>query len=417
MRLLTKNTLVLLAVTLIIFVAGGFVFYSQLKKIMNEEAVEALYIKKSEIENYITKNKKLPESISLEELLIFVESKNPSKESLNDRMIYIEEEQEDMPYKQLSFNVAFEDKNYKCTVSKSLLEADDLIETIFQSFSIIIGLLIIVFVSINYLFSKQIWKPFFKTLKQINDYEIENHQVLNFESNGAKEFEQLNEAIKKMTQKISNDFNNLKSFTENASHELQTPLSIIKNKIELLLQTEGLTEELAKQLLEISQTTNRLSKLNQTLLLMTKIENNQFTNTETINLSNIVTNKLKQFEDLIEIKQLTITSSIDNITVLIHPMLADIIVSNLLSNAIKYTPEKGEIKINLNTSSFTISNNGAPLKAKDNELFTRFYKENEDSASTGLGLALVKQIASINKHKVNYGYLNSSHTFTYFFHD
>jgi signal transduction histidine kinase len=417
MRLLTKNTLVLLAVTLIIFVAGGFVFYSQLKKIMNEEAVEALYIKKSEIENYITKNKKLPESISLEELLIFAESKNLSKESLNDRMIYIEEEQEDMPYKQLSFNVVFEDKNYTCTVSKSLLEADDLIETILQSFSIIIGLLIIVFVSINYLFSKQIWKPFFKKLKKINDYEIENHQVLNFESNGAKEFEQLNEAIKKMTQKISNDFNNLKSFTENASHELQTPLSIIKNKIELLLQTEGLTDELAKQLIEISQTTNRLSKLNQTLLLMTKIENNQFTNTETINFSNIVTNKLKQFEDLIEIKQLTITSSIDNITVLIHPMLADIIVSNLLSNAIKYTPEKGEIKINLNTSIFTISNNGAPLKAKDNELFTRFYKENEDSTSTGLGLALVKQIAAINKHKVNYGYLNSSHTFTYFFHD
>ena len=155
MRLLTKNTLVLLAVTLIIFVAGGFVFYSQLKKIMNEEAVEALYIKKSEIENYITKNKKLPESISLEELLSFAESKNPSKESLNDRMIYIVEEQEDMPYKQLSFNVVFEDKNYMCTVSKSLLEADDLIETILQSFSIIIGLLIIVFVSINYLFSKQ----------------------------------------------------------------------------------------------------------------------------------------------------------------------------------------------------------------------------------------------------------------------
>ena len=117
MRLLTKNTLVLLAVTLIIFVAGGFVFYSQLKKIMNEEAVEALYIKKNEIENYITKNKKLPESISLEELLIFAESKNPSKESLNDRMIYIKEEQEDMPYKQLSFNVVFEDKHYTCNVS------------------------------------------------------------------------------------------------------------------------------------------------------------------------------------------------------------------------------------------------------------------------------------------------------------
>ncbi len=417
MRLLTKNTRVLLVVTLIVFSAGGFIFYSHLRSIMNEESIEALYIKKAEVEKYIAKNRKLPESISLEELLSFSESSTQLAESLTDRMIYIEEEKEEMPYKQISFNIMFEGKNYKCTISKSLFESDDLIETIFQTFSIIMGLLIVVFVTINFLFSKTIWKPFFKTLKQINDYEIDKHQVLNIESNGTKEFQQLNEAIKKMTQKISNDFNNLKSFTENASHELQTPLAIIKNKTEILLQTEGLTEEQAKQLIEISQTANRLSKLNQTLLLMSKIENNQFTYTETINFTDVVTNKLKQFEDLIEMKQLSIIRSLDKAIVTIHPMLADIIVSNLLSNAIKYTPEKGEIKLELNTSSFKISNHGEPLKATKDELFTRFYKGNEDSTSTGLGLALVKQIALMNKHKVNYDYLNSSHTFTYFFQD
>jgi signal transduction histidine kinase len=415
MRLLTKNTLVLLFVTLTIFSAGGFVFYNQLKNIMNEEAVEALYIKKSEIENYITKNKKLPKSISLEELLSFTKSTNACKESLNDQIIYIEEEQEEMPFKQLCFNVVFEGKNYTCSISKSLLETDDLIETIFHSFAIIVAFLSIVFIFTNYLFSQQIWKPFFNTLEQIKDYEIEKHQVLNLEFKGIKEFQQLNEAINKMTQKISNDFNNLKSFTENASHEMQTPLAIIKNKIELLLQTEGLSNEQAKQLIEISQTANRLSKLNQTLLLLSKIDNNQFVQTETVNFTNLVAKKLKQFEDLIEIKQLKIILSMDHVTVTFHPMLADIIVSNLVSNAIKYTPAKGEVKLSLSNSCFQISNHGAPLKAKGNELFSRFYKENEASTSTGLGLALVKQIATINKHKLNYEYVNTYHTFIYFF--
>ncbi|MES2836235.1 MAG: HAMP domain-containing sensor histidine kinase [Bacteroidota bacterium] len=413
MRLLTKNTLVLLFVTLIVFSAGGFIFYSQLKAIINEEAEEALFIKKNEIKTYVLKNKKLPESILLEEVLRFSETIMSVTESLADTIIYIENE--NLPFKQLSFNVELNKKNYQCTISKSLFEADDLVETIFQSFSIIIGLLIIVFITINFLFSKTIWKPFFKTLHQINEYDLEKHQVLNIEPIATKEFNQLNEAIKKMTQKIANDFNNLKSFTENASHELQTPLAIIKSKAEILLQTEGLNSEQAKQIIEINQTVSRLSKLNQTLLLISKIENNQFSAAENLSFTNLVSNKLKQFEDLIEMKQLKIDSALESVMVTIHPMLADIIVSNLLSNAIKYTDKNGEIKINLNSTCFKISNQGKPLKANPEKLFARFYKETEDSTSTGLGLALVKQIAIINKSNLSYEYINNYHIFSYYF--
>jgi len=415
MKLLTKNTLILLFVALVVFSVGGFIFYTQLKNIMNEEAIEALYAKKHEVEQYVSENHKLPESVSFEELLNFTESQAPIKECLSDQLIYIQTEEEELPYKQLRFNLQFEGKNYICTISSSLLEADDLIETIFKSFAIIIILLIVVFITINFLFSKVIWKSFFKTLKQINDYEIEKHQVLAIDKNSTKEFQQLNEAIVKMTQKISNDFNNLKSFTENASHELQTPLAIIKNKTEVLLQTEGLTDEHAIQIIEINQTASRLSKLNQTLLLMSKIENNQFSIIETLNFTDIVTNKLKQFEDLIEMKQIRVISSLANLQVNIHPMLADMIVSNLLSNAIKYTAEKGEIQLVLSSEGFKVSNQGKALKAGADKLFARFYKENEDATSTGLGLALVKQIAIINKHSLNYDYINNYHVFCYSF--
>lgn len=415
MRLLTKNTLILLFVSLIVFSAGGFIFFAQLKNIMNEEAVETLYAKKHEVEQYISKNHKLPESISFEELVSFTESQTPINERLSDQFIYISSEEEKLPYKQLYFNILLEGKNYICTISTSLLEADDLIETIFKSFAIIIAMLIAVFISINFLFSRVVWTPFFKILKQINDYDIDKHQILAITPNATTEFQQLNEAIVKMTRKISNDFNNLKAFTENASHELQTPLAIIKNKTELLLQTEGLTDEQAKQIIEINQTASRLSKLNQTLLLMSKIENNQFSFNEILDFTQVVVNKLKQFEDLIEMKQLTLITSLENVQIKIHPILAEIIVSNLLSNAIKYTAERGEIKLELTIEGFKISNQGEALKASTDKLFTRFYKENEDADSTGLGLALVKQIAVINKHNLSYEFMNNYHTFKYYF--
>ena len=148
---------------------------------------------------------------------------------------------------------------------------------------------------------------------------------------------------------------------------------------------------------------------------MCKIENNQFGTADDIDFSQIINNKILQFEEAIAMKNISVHSSLAKVNVMIHPMLADIIVSNLVSNAIRYTPEKGNIILELNNSFFKICNEGAPLKAKNQELFSRFYKEHEDSTSTGLGLALVKQIALINNHDINYAYINSSHIFTYFF--
>ncbi|MBK6834145.1 MAG: hypothetical protein IPG89_07685 [Bacteroidetes bacterium] len=218
-----------------------------------------------------------------------------------------------------------------------------------------------------------------------------------------------------MTEKISNDYEKLKNFTENASHELQTPLAIIKGKTELLMQTQGLTEEQSKLISEIDQTSNRLKKLNQTLLLLSKIENNQFKNEKSIDFSEILKSKLEQIEDLIKIKNIKLNAQIESSSQNINPVLADILISNLLSNALRYTPENGAISIQLNSKEFLISNNGNPLKFGGDKIFDRFHKEGESSESTGLGLALVKQIAVINKQGINYQYSNNMHFFTYIF--
>jgi len=129
---------------------------------------------------------------------------------------------------------------------------------------------------VNYIISRRLWLPFYETIKKINSYDIKNKTLITFPETNIAEFGKLNAVLSSMSQKIREDFFNLKEFTENASHEIQTPLAIIKSKIELLVQSENLSENQVELIQTIDQSVTRLSKLNSGLLLITKIENNQY---------------------------------------------------------------------------------------------------------------------------------------------
>lgn len=415
MKLITKNTLTYLFITLLVFLIGGFIFYSQLKNIIDEEATEELFHKKDEVINFVNRTQKFPEPINIGELISFGVTSVPVKQSLKDTLMFFEAEGEVLPYRQIIFNVEASGQNYRAIISKPMFESDDLIHAITTSFIMLALVLITVLLLSNFIISKKVLKPFFNSLDTLNNYDIEKHQVIHLKKCGTTEFDQLNTAIHKMSTKISSDFNNLKAFAENASHELQTPLAIIKTKSELLLQGEDLKNEQVKQLLDINQTASRAAKLNQTLLLLTKIENNQFPGKEEINFSEIVEKKVKMYEELFSMKDIIITTFIQDTKASLHPALADIIVSNLLSNAIKYTPTFGLIEVECSSKNLIISNTGPALKASAEQLFQRFYKENQEADSTGLGLALVKQVAMINNHFISYSYESGKHIFTYAF--
>lgn len=415
MKLLTRSTLTYLIITLVVFVIGGFIFYHFLRNIIDEEATEELFLKKEQVIDYVKKNGKVPESISVGDLISSRSILHPVKQSIKDTLIFVAEEEELMPFRLLIFNVEFNGQNYETIISKPMFQSDDLIETITTSFLLLTLVLIVILLLSNFIISKNIWKSFFLTIEAIKNYEIEKHKTINFKKTSITEFSRLNEAIHKMTSKISSDFNNLKTFSENASHELQTPLAVIKTKSELMLQSQGLTDEQAQQLIDINQTATKTAKLNQTLLLLCKIENNQFTSTKAINFSEIIKKKIDLYNDLAEMKNIIITSFIQDTKISIHAELADIIASNLLSNALKYTPDSGIIEVKLCSEEFKVSNTGKPLRSQPEQLFSRFYKENPESESTGLGLALVKQIALLNNHTVNYCYENGMHHFIYSF--
>ena len=263
MKLLTKNSIYFLLITLIVFCIGGFVFYYQLQDIINEEAAEELYHKKDQVNNFISLQHRLPESLSKEDDMKFYPCDKITSERLIDTLIYIRSEDESLPSKQLHFVTAVADQRYLVILNKPMFEADDLIETITTSFVIIVIVLIVILLISNYLYSKMAWKPFMKLLNSISEYNLEKHKVIESVKTNTYEFDQLSLAIHKMSEKIYSDFENLKGFTENASHELQTPLAIITTKTEQLLQSPNLLEQQQKQVYEINQTAKRLSKLNQ----------------------------------------------------------------------------------------------------------------------------------------------------------
>ena len=261
------------------------------------------------------------------------------------------------------------------------------------------GLLIFV----NYFISKSIWIPFNKTLENLKNFDIGKDEPLVLTETRIHEFKLLNKTLDRMAKKMRRDYFNLKEFNENASHEMQTPLAIIKSKLELLIQGEGLDEEQIGMINSVYEASTRMSRLNQGLLLISKIDNNQFHHTEKVDLQKIMKKTLEHFEEIINLKKIRIIHHFNTTACpQMNPVLAEILISNLISNSIRHNIEEGEILINMNSEGFEITNTGHPTTIPPDELFRRFRKSERTSDSVGLGLAIVKKIVQLYQFDIKY---------------
>jgi len=271
-------------------------------------------------------------------------------------------------------------------------------------------LLLLVLFIINRSLMGKLWQPFNNTLQQLKQFNLTGKNELQLENTGITEFADLNNAVHIMSTRVSQDYEALKSFTENASHEIQTPLAIIQSKLELLMQSDNLKEEQVKHIHSMHSACIRLSKLNQSLILLTKIDNQQFQEKTSIDIGNLIKKQLTNYEELIDVKQITVTASIDDgNTIQMNEVMAEILLSNLITNAIKHNMEKGRIEIVLKKQQLVIRNTGAELKTKPAELFERFKKDNQDSNSLGLGLSIVQKICEQNSFRIDYSFKDPMH--------
>ncbi len=414
MKLINKTIIYYLLISLPLLIMAGFCSYFLIRIELRDGADEALEKEKAnaiQLIHSFTEARNV--NLSFDSLSTIRVVAMGTGEVFTDTSIYDREEKEYVPYRFLKSHYSYNNNYYLITVSKTTIEEDELLEGIFFSFGIIIGLLVIAFFIVNWLLSKTLWKPFHKTLSELNTYDIKKHELHTFESATTREFNQLNSALNKMTEKIHSDFLQQKEFTENASHEMQTPLAIVKANLSLLMQSPNLKEEEMNQLQIMENTLKKLSALNKSLLLLTKIENNQFHEQANIHLNEAITKTLSNYADLIQAKNIQIETNFESKPVLeMDPALVDILLSNLFQNAIRHNKEGGKITVSIKDKQLCIANSGEPLTVNKEDLFVRFKKDDASKDSLGLGLSIVKSIVDLYGFEIHYDYSNSLHTFT-----
>ena len=415
MKLLSKYNRVNVLATIVVLLLSAICYYFFIRAVLLNQLDKDLKVEESEIIDFISENDKLPEPTNLkDEQEEFVPADNKNvKRNFKSVDIYNVAHKENYSYRQLEFAVTAAGKNYTAEIRKSQEETEDLITLILEiTLGMVLILLITLFIINRFLLSK-LWKPFNTTLQQMKEFNLSGKEEVHLQQSSITEFTELNNAVTIMINRMSQDYDEVKTFTENASHEIQTPLAIIKSKLELLSQSENLKEEQMNTIQSISSAAERLSKLNQSLILLTKIDNRQFQESEKIDISFTINNQLNNYEELIATKLILLKKNIEkHVMLTMNEALAEVLISNLLTNAIKHNIEKGSIEITLTNKSLMISNTGTALVSEPMELFERFKKDKVTSESLGLGLSIVKKICEKYGYEIWYRYSQSVHTTT-----
>ena len=417
MKLISKYNRVNIPITIAVLLISSVAYYFILHHVLLRQVDNDLRIEQQEIIHHIKVNGSLPETSNYKDQQISFQRTNLAhfKERFSTQTVYNRKEDEKEPFRSIDFLVTQNGKNYIATVRKSEQETEDIVRLILAiTFSVIAVLLVILFIA-NRLLLGKLWEPFHHTLEQLKQFNLSSKDGIILQTTDTDEFKELNNTAMSLTQKVKNDYESLKSFTGNASHEIQTPLAIIKNKIELLSQSEHLEESQSNIMQSLNDAASRLSRLNQSLLLLTKIENRQFENKEKINFSSVLEKCIENFHEPAELKNIMVEKNIEkNISVRMNDSLADILCSNIILNAIKHNFPGGRIRIDLNESAFVVSNSGYEPKLKPTELFERFKRESTSPESLGLGLSIVKTICDTYGFEVSYHYEASNHIITAF---
>jgi signal transduction histidine kinase len=410
--LLQRNTGYLLLWLPVVLLGCTLLFFVLMRMQAHHMQEEQLFLKQENIWNaFKVKSGNIDNQIAGEYDII--QGANNGSIELNeprDTIIYYPDKQKSLPFKILTSELNWNNKIYQVTTYVSSTEIKHLIIKVFLGEALLFVLLLIAIVFLNRKSSRLLWKPFFLTMKNVNEYDITRNQSLMLPSKtGTTEFDELNIVVTNLINKVNAAYYNQKQFVENASHEIQTPLAIIRSKLELLINQPALTAKNASLLEDITDATNRLSQMNKTLLLLSKIENNQFPEIEAVNVSQMierVLNNLTIYYDNFPEVESKIQA---NVILHANHSLTEILISNIIKNAVEHNQSNGKIIVNLSPTHLLVENTGPSLQTNPELLFERFRKDSHQTKTTGLGLALVKQICTLYNYTVSYKYADGWH--------
>lgn len=330
-----------------------------------------------------------------------------------DEMVFITEKSETEPARVLITIFRTEDERYmELVVYTPTIEKLDLLRAILGWIIFLYVLLLLIILSINIWVFRKNMKPLYVLLKWLDSSQLGKKNEPLENTTKITEFRKLNAATMAFAERGEKLFEQQKTFIGNASHEMQTPLAICRNRLEMLMEDETLTEHQLNELIKTHQTLENLTRMNRSLLLLCKIENGQFADTRSVCLNDILTHYLDDYKEVYAYRNITVTVTTDSsFCVEMNDSLVSVLVTNLLKNSFVHNIDGGFIYIKITANTFEISNTGEkPLDR--GRIFERFYQGQKKEGSTGLGLALVDSICKANHLKIDYTYVENRHIFT-----
>jgi hypothetical protein len=408
MNLLNKIALHYFKNTAIVFLFALGILYFAIDEIIISEVNEQLRKTNREVreklENGIVVNyhpfveiaevKKIPENYS----------------RYDDVEIEYDEKNEVETFRQYVAYATINGKHYIVVTRSSLIEEEDLFGAILILMSSILVALLIILFLVNRKATRKIFNPFYENLKKLDSFSLQKNSELALESSGIFEFEELNYSLMILSRKAKKEYDLLKEFTEDLSHELQTPVSVIKSKLELILQKEINEADIENYFQTIYQNINKLDKLNRTLLLLTKLESPDFFQSKKINVKDSIKKSIEIFCDAAAAENINIELNLySDKSIEMNDVLFETLLNNLFSNAVKHNNRNGEIIIEFNENKLIIKNTGEKPNVNPEMFFNRFVRDKKIKDSTGLGLSVVKKICDLYDFKISYNYITPYH--------
>lgn len=408
MKLFTQYSRVNILASILALLIGSIGYYFTMRYVLIDQLDDTIKVEEAEILDVIrTRGQLPPPSDYHDQQTGYQPATAPVKRHFINTTRFIRHHREE-PYRELIFTTSAGGQLYIVTIGVSEEATEKLLAMIMTITAGMILLLLGTLFLANRLLLRRLWKPFYQTLAGMREFNLSSRQPLPVRNTATDEFRSLDEVARQMTGQILKDYEVLKGFTDNASHEMQTPLAIINSRLDLLIQDHELALTHHRPIQAMYDAISRLRQLNQSLLLLTKIENQQFTRSDSIDMVPLIEEKLVQLEDPLRDRNLVVHKDLDRLNLPINSYLADILLNNLLVNAIRHNQDGGELSIRLRESSLRISNSGPALSFDPATIFDRFVKGTH-SGGTGLGLAIVRQICDNYHFPIAYSYQEKMH--------
>lgn len=412
MKLLTKHIRINILLVAVVFLLSSLTLNYLIKDTLISELDEVLSEIKTRADYYTQTRGKIPINSSLDDYQIHYEATSYPSSSSTFTTIpkLIRDKNKIQNYRELVYTSKIGSQLYRVTINKPIEGMKHMVSHIINLSIITILLVILFLVLVNRFILARLWRPFYQSLEMMAHFQLNKQNHLDFPETTTLEFKYMNDILKRSFQKAGEDYVALKEFTENASHELQTPLAIISSKLDLLIQDENLSEKQEAKIMSAYAALKRMSQLNQSLLLSAKIGNQQFTTANTISFKQKINEKLDQFHELWE-GRISIKAILDESFVIMNKDLNETLINNLLSNATKHNMENGFIEIELSPGTLSIKNPGIDKPLDPAKIFQRFYKSEQNSLGNGLGLSIIKQICDASGLKIEYSFQKNLHCF------